>query len=263
MDNGSSAGGGGNASIPATVTITVNQISLMPTLANQALTTYPTYALAIPLAGSVPDGAALHYIADPAHLPAQGTVTVVSGPPAQALYTARAGTAGADSFGVLVSDAVAAGANTGLPAQQAAATIDLTIVANKPPTATAQSLTVPENQGLGIVLAGSDPDQAPNPVLTFAIATPPAHGTLSDAPPSVTYTPAADYVGADSFTYTAFDGLATSPPATVSITVMAGGSGSTGGSGGRCGSGNGFAALALLALTLGTGWRWRRERTRR
>jgi hypothetical protein len=38
---------------------------------------------------------------------------------------------------------------------------------------------------------------------------------------SFTYTPAPDYAGPDSFTYTASDGLSRSGPATVSITVTA------------------------------------------
>ena len=45
------------------------------------------------------------------------------------------------------------------------------------------------------------------------------HGTLSGTAPPLTYTPAADYFGPDSFTFTVFDGQATSVPATVTITV--------------------------------------------
>jgi hypothetical protein len=259
-DNGSTAGGGANASAPATFTITISQIALQPQLSPQTLTTYPTFPLTIPLNGSVADGAPLTYAAT--QQPAHGTLSVVSGPPAQAIYTANAGTSGADSFIVTATDAVVGGVNNGA-SLAASATMTLTIATNLPPIATAQRLGVPENQGLGIVLAGNDPDQAPNPLLTFTIGSQPAHGTLIGTPPSLTYTPQTDYVGADSFTFTAFDGLATSPPATVSITVLTGGSGSSSDSGGHCGSGNGFAALALLALTLGNGWRRRRLGSRR
>jgi hypothetical protein len=256
MDSGLTAGGGGNSCSHA-FTITINQIPLKPALAPQSLTSWPTYPLVVALNGSVPDGAPLAYaIASP---PTNGTVRLVSGPPAQAIYTAKAGTTGADAFSVVVTDTVAAGANQG-QSLATTTTFSLSVVPNLPPTATAQDLAVPENQALGIVLLGNDPDHAPDPVLTFAITTPPAHGTLSGTPPSLTYTPQTDYVGADSFAFTAFDGLATSAPATVGITVMASGSGTSGTGGGRCGSGNGFAALALLALTLGSGWRWRRVR---
>ena len=259
-DNGSTAGGGANASPAVTRTVTINQIALQPTLQPQSLTTYPTYPLTVALTGSVPDGAPLTYaITTP---PTQGTVSIVAGPPAQAIYTASRHATGADAFVVQATDTVAAGANQGT-SLGTAATIALTITPDIPPTATAQDLSVPENQALGIVLAGNDPDHAPAPVLTFALATQPAHGSLSGTPPSLTYTPQSDYVGSDSFTFTAFDGLDTSPPATIGIAVTASGSGSSDGGGGRCGSGNGFAALALLVLTLGGGWRWRRARSGR
>ena len=58
--------------------------------------------------------------------------------------------------------------------------------------------------------------------MTFSIATNPTHGTLSGFNPAtgeVTYTPATDYAGPDSFTFTVNDGTTESAPATVSITV--------------------------------------------
>jgi len=57
--------------------------------------------------------------------------------------------------------------------------------------------------------------------LTYTIVTPPQHGTLTaDATGTQqTYAPAQDYNGADSFTYTVFDGLVTSNVATVQIAV--------------------------------------------
>src|SRR6185503_11510366 len=55
--------------------------------------------------------------------------------------------------------------------------------------------------------------------LTYMIVTGPAHGTLSGTAPAVTYTPAANYHGPDSFTFKANDGTADSNVATVTITV--------------------------------------------
>ena len=46
---------------------------------------------------------------------------------------------------------------------------------------------------------------------------------------SFSYTPTANYVGADSFTYTAFDGTANSNPATVNLTISEPGGGGGGG----------------------------------
>ena len=57
-------------------------------------------------------------------------------------------------------------------------------------------------------------------ILTAAVVTGPAHGTLTlNANGSFTYKPAAGYSGTDSFTYMASDGLFTSAPATVTLTV--------------------------------------------
>jgi hypothetical protein len=88
---------------------------------------------------------------------------------------------------------------------------------NSPPVANSQSVTVAQGGSVAITLTGSDPDGTV-PLLT--IVAPPAHGSLSGTPPSVTYTPAPAYVGPDSFTFQASDGFLTSAPATVSITVI-------------------------------------------
>jgi hypothetical protein len=66
-----------------------------------------------------------------------------------------------------------------------------------------------------IMLTGSDLENQP---LTFILLSQPAHGTLSGTAPNLTYTPAANYSGADSFTFKVNDG-ADSNIATVSITV--------------------------------------------
>src|SRR5881628_1325195 len=70
----------------------------------------------------------------------------------------------------------------------------------------------------GITLSATDAEGSP---LTYAIGTGPAHGTLSGPAPALTYTPAANYNGPDSFTYKANDGTVDSNLATVSITVTA------------------------------------------
>ena len=55
--------------------------------------------------------------------------------------------------------------------------------------------------------------------VTFLNVTAPAHGTLTGTAPNLTYTPAAGYVGLDSFTFQVRDSLTNSAPGTVSLIV--------------------------------------------
>jgi hypothetical protein len=87
------------------------------------------------------------------------------------------------------------------------------------PTANAQSVKVAEDTPLGITVTGSDPNSPPL-ALGFAVSTSPAHGTISGTAPNLTYTPANGYIGSDSFQFTDSNGVESSSPATVSITVV-------------------------------------------
>jgi uncharacterized protein (TIGR03437 family) len=87
---------------------------------------------------------------------------------------------------------------------------------NRPPIANAQTVEVPNNTPRTITLAGSDPDQDS---LNFLLLSSPKNGVLSSAPPAVTYTPNAGFVGQDEFMFKANDGFADSPGARVVIVV--------------------------------------------
>jgi hypothetical protein len=90
---------------------------------------------------------------------------------------------------------------------------------NHPPVAYAQSVTTNEDTSAAITLTGSDVDG--DGLRSWTVITPPAHGTLSGTAPNLTYTPHTNYSGPDSFTFTVFDGTATSAVASVSIEVTA------------------------------------------
>jgi len=64
-------------------------------------------------------------------------------------------------------------------------------------------------------LTGYDPQGY---ALTFSVLTQPAHGTLSGTAPNLTYKPATNYFGNDSFTFRVNDGTSNSLAATISIT---------------------------------------------
>ncbi|MFH1725517.1 MAG: Ig-like domain-containing protein [Elusimicrobiota bacterium] len=97
------------------------------------------------------------------------------------------------------------------------ATIDLTILpVNDAPVARSQTVQTDEDVPVSIVLSAEDPE---GDSIDYALGQPPIHGTLSGDMPELTYTPAPDYNGSDSFTFTASDGSLGSEPATVSVSI--------------------------------------------
>jgi hypothetical protein len=85
------------------------------------------------------------------------------------------------------------------------------------PIATSIFVTVIKNGTLSIDLSGTDPE---NDSLTYSVETPSASGSLFQNDTNTqTYVPNTDFVGEDSFTFKAFDGVYYSDPATVHITV--------------------------------------------
>lgn len=115
----------------------------------------------------------------------------------------------------------------GIDNRQTTAYVDsLSVVAgdagNTVPVSADASYAMTVNTPISDTLTGSDVDAMD--VLTFATVAGPAHGTLTSfnaATGAFTYEPDADYMGADSFTFTVTDGGKTSAVHTVDLTVMA------------------------------------------
>jgi hypothetical protein len=110
-------------------------------------------------------------------------------------------------------------ADAGTASLVEAAVDDVLILAtapNNPPSADPQTLSTAEDTALPITLTGSDPESSP---LSFTVTVNPAHGSLSGSAPALTYTPAANFNGSDSFGFTVSDGKMTSAEAVVSLTV--------------------------------------------
>ena len=92
------------------------------------------------------------------------------------------------------------------------------LAVNRAPVAVAQSVSTNEDTPATLVLSATDRE---NDALNYRIVTAPAHGTLSGVAPNLTYTPAANYNGADAFTFQANDGKSDSNLAIVALQVLA------------------------------------------
>ena len=210
-------------SAPAAVLIQVVPVNHSPTANPQSATTDENAAITITLSGDDGDPnlqQTLSFLI--VDRPSHGTVSVLSANAGTVRYTPQAGYNGPDSFTFRTMDD-----DTAEPPFMTSgpATVSITVNrVNSPPTATPQNLTLDQNTSQAIVLTGNGNDPEVTQVLTFAIPSGPSHGTLGGFDPAtgaVTYTPAADYSGADSFTFTVTDDAQAGDPANLtSQTVL-------------------------------------------
>lgn len=175
-----------------------------PVALSQKLTTVRNLALSIGLQATDNDSTGLTYaiVQGPTH----GALTPVDPKTGLVTYTPESGYVGQDAFTFKANDG-ALDSNV--------ATIDIEIVASPRPIAQAQAVTTDEDVPKTITL-----DAPGGGATTFAIVTQPMHGSLSTVNGAdVTYTPAKDYNGNDSFTFSATDDGATFTQANIAITV--------------------------------------------
>ncbi|HND53284.1 MAG TPA: Ig-like domain-containing protein, partial [Pirellulaceae bacterium] len=215
-DNGGVGPGGADSSVTRTFAITVTPVADAPVAGDDAYSTLEDAPLSIPAAGVLnndrdADGDAIsaELVAAPSH------GNVVFNADGSFVYTPAAGYRGIDSFSYRASD----GALT-----SNVANVAITVVAvNHAPVANGDSFTTAEDSplsvaaGVGVLSNDTDVD---GDALAALLVSGPTHGTLtlrSDG--SFSYSPDANFNGADSFVYKASDGLLESGLATVNITV--------------------------------------------
>jgi VCBS repeat-containing protein len=193
----------GNAMGLEMKSIIVAASNTAPVATAQSVSTAEDTAKVITLAGTDAENNALTYsIVTP---PASGTL---SGTAPNMTYTPALNYNGAVSFTFKVNDGTV---------DSSPATVSITVTAvNDAPVATAQSVSTAEDTAKAITLTGSDLE---NSTLTYTIVAAPTNGSLNGTAPDLTYTPAENYNGPDSFTFKVNDGSNDSAPATVSITV--------------------------------------------
>jgi len=189
-------------SAPAVVNIEVVP-NHVPTADPQFVSTLEDTKLDIVLTGSDPDGDPLTFavVSTPTH-------GILGGVAPNQTYTPSPNYNGVDSFTFVVNDGYV---------NSEPAIVDIEVIpANDAPSADPQSLSIPEDTPLDIILTGSDPDTDP---LSFMIISTPTHGILGGVAPNLTYTPTVNYNGTDSFTFLVNDGHVNSEPAQVDIEI--------------------------------------------
>ena len=197
------------ATSTATVNLTVNPLNDVPVAVNDSYALDEDNAATLDVLGNDtnPDGGLLTI--SQLNQPAHGTVTLNTD--GTVTYTPATNYNGADSFTYIVTDA---SGDTSL------ATVSLTVnPQNDVPVAFNDSKTLDEDSSAIIDVLGNDvnPDDG---ALTVTQVNPPAHGSVTlNTDGTVTYTPEADYNGADSFTYIVTDASGDTSLATVSLTV--------------------------------------------
>jgi len=237
----------------ATVTITVTTVNHAPVANNDTYSVNEDTVLTVAASGVLgndtdSDGNTLTaaLVGNVSH----GTLALNSN--GSFTYTPAANYNGSDSFTYRANDGIT-NSNT--------ATVTITVNAvNDAPVAVNDTYNVVTGNVLTVAVPGvlgNDTDVDGN-TLTATRLTNPTHGTLVfNSTGSFTYTPAAGYTGADSFTYRVSDGTANSNTATVTITVTAAG-GTTGTFGLNSGTnqwyeGSGVLDAQRFQNTVGTG----------
>ena len=196
-----------------TVNVTVAAVNDAPVAANDSYSTDEETVLTIAAPGVLAndtdvDGDALTAIVMSG--PAHGTVTLNAN--GSFTYTPAANFTGGDSFTYKASDGT-------LDSPVATVAIAVAVV-NHAPIAVADAATTAEDTAVTIAVLANDTDRDDDALSVDSVGAP-QHGTVVIAGQQVTYTPAANYNGADSFTYVVTDGHGGSGTGTVTVTVTA------------------------------------------
>lgn len=192
------------------VSLTVTAVDDAPVAVGNSYSGEPAQPLVIAAPGVLGNDTDIDNVSLTAQVvspPAQGTLVLQS----DGSFTYTPAGAGTFSFTYQASD----GTLLSEPAT-------VTLMINAAPVATGESYNLNEDTPLNVAAPGvlandADAEFAP---LSATLIQSPAHGTVTlAANGGFLYTPTLNYVGTDSFTYSASDGQVSSAPATVSLTM--------------------------------------------
>ncbi|MBL7664004.1 MAG: tandem-95 repeat protein [Bacteriovoracaceae bacterium] len=194
-----------NAETPGRITITILPVNNAPSvLEDQNFKTEKNTAIDMTLNGAIDlDSEALTY--EIVQTPTKGVLSNCLNQSAdlECTYTPNQNEMGTDTFTYR--------ANDGSLNSSTVATVSMDIVFTNTPPRLANSQTIETNEDISVDFILGEGTDENNDVLTYNITSAPAHGTLSNClvggtSLNCTYTPNANYSGADSFSYVASDG---------------------------------------------------------
>ena len=190
-----------------TVSVNITPVNDAPTASNTVAAVNEDAVLGGTLPAYVDVDGDTNIVYSKATDPAHGTVVVTAA--GLYTYTPAANYNGSDSFSYRVTDGSAA-SNT--------YTVSLTVnPVNDAPVGSPVTTTTAEDTARNGTLPGSDID---GDTLSWSKATDPSHGSvIVNANGNYTYTPAANYNGPDSFSYSLSDGQAAAVTYAVNLTV--------------------------------------------
>ncbi len=187
--------------------ITTQVVEPVPVAADDSVTTHVGQAVTINVLDNdtPPPGRTLRITG--VTTPSQGTAVINDG--TTITYTPAAGYVGPDRFSYTVTDT-------------AGRTATASVAVNVASVPIAADDTAVSNAGQAVTVNVLDNDLAPpDQTLSISAVTAPSHGTtVINNGTSITYTPAAGYVGPDRFSYTVIDNAERTATASVAVSVV-------------------------------------------
>lgn len=192
----------------AGLTITVSSTNAAPSIADDTATVPANTETELNVLAndSDPDGDTLTIISV-----TQGAHGTVINNSTTITYIPTTNYSGTDSFMYSASDGEG-------HTENATVTVTVEAAPNVAPTANDDSMTILENEPGTITVLENDSDANGDPITIIAV-TQGTNGSVTHDNTSCTYTPATDFFGSDSFTYTISDGQGETDSATVTMTI--------------------------------------------
>jgi len=197
-----------NGSVIGTATVVVAPVNDAPTATSAAIATSEDAdsALVAPSVSDVDSGDSHSFTV--LTQPSLGTAAVVDN---QLLYSPNPDANGSDSFTFRATDSAGQSVD-------GTATVTVNAVNDAPSATSADIVTDEDTASAGVTPAVTDVDDSEH---TLSIVTQPANGSAAVVDGQLVYTPAADFIGSDSFVYMATDAAGAGVNGTATVTVSA------------------------------------------